>query len=427
MTNKHWLMTLVLLCGCAAAIAAGTQPQQQDDEDESTLRAELARQLEGVTVRLATIPSHLECAPRLDLTEHVAMFAEDIARSPLSADEAKRIAKGIVQLDSFVRLYGGGVTTVCQLHDQKQASDSHFAQLRAEVEQRLTLAVTAIQSRMPSSPAELEEIFRSEWRFQKLHERCYTSKTHSNQIGACLRGGTPFDALRELVHVADDGVIRPRHAVGLGRDEVTSHYKHDGGSLFSRNHSRLRAENTFQSGGTTFTFGVASKRKALHSSVNMMNWVKSDLRYGLDLLSSATLADIYVGHLVNAARHHAATWCAATVRSGALIANVFNDHAPSAGDAVQPYTDASRLLRAEIEQIAATGTDDLCNGANAQLRSLVGSVVGAAIDKVRPAPPLYTDARTEEELVLRAHARQLRASYLLGDAAADLVATDALQ
>ena len=425
MTNKHWLMTLVLLCGCAAAIAAGTQ--QQDAEDGSARRAELARLLEGVTVRLASIPSHLECAPQVDLTEHVAMFAEDIARSPLSAAEAERIAAGIVQLDNFVRLYGGGVTTVCQLHDQKQASDSHFAQLRAEVEQRLTLAVTAIQSRMPSSPAELEEIFRSEWRFRRLHGRCYTSSTHSNQRRACLRGGTPFDALRKLVHVADDGVIRPRNAVGLGSDEVTSYYQRHGGGFWSRNHSRLDAENTFQSGGTTFTFGVASKRKALHSSVNMMHWVKSDLRYGLDLLSSATLADIYVGHLVNAARLHAATWCAATVRSGALIANVFNDHAPSAGDAVQPYTDAGRLLRADIEQIAATGTDDLCNGANAQLRSLVGSVVGAAIDKVRPAPPLYTDARTEEELVLRAHARQLRASYLLGDAAVELVATDALQ
>ena len=138
-------------------------------------------------------------------------------------------------------------------------------------------------------------------------------------------------------------------------------------------------------------------------------------------------ANDFVQNLVAAARHHAASTCRAIVRSGALIAKTFNDHAPSVGDAVRPYSKAARLLRAEIEQIAATGAADLCDGANAALRTLVGPAVDAAIDSLRPGPSAYTDARTQEELVLHAHARRLMASYLLGDEAPELVATDPRQ
>ena len=47
--------------------------------------------------RLATIPSQRECAPRVDLSGHMAMF-----------EEANRIARATVQLANYIRYYGQG-------------------------------------------------------------------------------------------------------------------------------------------------------------------------------------------------------------------------------------------------------------------------------------------------------------------------------
>ena len=301
---------------------------------------------------MASIPSQRACAPRVGFEDHASMFEADIARSPLTAEEAKRIARGIVQLDNFVRYYATSVADVCRLYDQVRATESRFERLRVEVHEPLLRAVTSIQSRLPSSPAELKEVFRA--------GNCYHPSRHVAVVSSCLRKGTPYRALQEFVHVADDGVIQARHNARLGRDRVTRYNRYTGGSIFYRDHTDVAVVNAVWSGGGTFEFWVMAKRKALHSKSNTVRWAKNSLRYSLGLPSSATIADLYVGRLVAAARRHAADWCQKTVQNGARLARTFNAHAPAGGDTVRPYADAAKAIRAEIERIAPTGTASLC-------------------------------------------------------------------
>ena len=221
--TKPLIVSLVVLCS-AGILAAGGQPQG----DEATRRAALEQQLEGVEARMAAIPAERECAPRVGLDSHAAMFEADIDRSPLSAAEAERIAQGIVQLDNFVRYYGSAVADTCRLYDQVRASESRFARLRADVHDRLVQAVTAIQSRLPSSAGELESVFRT--------GNCYHPNRHATVISSCLMEGTPFRAMQAFVHVADAGVIRARRRTSLGRDDVR-HNQYTGGSFLYRNHT----------------------------------------------------------------------------------------------------------------------------------------------------------------------------------------------
>ncbi len=362
--TKLLIAILVILSG-PTAFVVGAQP-----EDGRTRRAELRALLDAVGDRMAAIPARRECAPQIGLEDLAAMFEADIARSPLSAEEAARIARGIVQLDNFVRYYGGAVADTCRIHDQVRAGEGRAARLRDEVHDRLVQAVTAIQSRLPSSASELEAVFRT--------ANCYHPSRHATVVSTCLREGTPFEVMRAFVHVADDGVIRARRDPGLGRDRVTNHYHYTGGSFLYRNHSDLTVENTVESAGR-HRFMAMATRKALHTQSTMLNWVRGSLRRGLDLPSSATIVDLYVGRLVDASRRHAAAWCETTVKSGALLAKAFNAQAPADGDAVRPYADAAQAIRADIERIAVTGSADLCTGANADLRALVGPAADEAI------------------------------------------------
>ena len=125
------------------------------------------------------------------------MFETDIERSPLSADEAGHIARGTVQLDNFVRYCGGAVAETCRIPDQVLVGEGRTARLRDEVRDRLVRAVTGIQSRLPSSPADLEAVFRT--------GNCYHPSRHATVLSTCVRAGTPFGLLRAVVHVADDG------------------------------------------------------------------------------------------------------------------------------------------------------------------------------------------------------------------------------
>lgn len=414
--SKPLIVTLAILLGPAAALSAGAQPA----DEEGARRAELQRLLVGVEARMAAIPSQRACAPRVGLEDHAAMFEADIARSPLSAEEAARIARGIVQLDDFVRYYETSVADVCRVYDQVRATESRFERLRIDVHEPLLRAVTSIQSRLPSSASELKEVFQA--------QNCYYPSRHAAVVSSCLYEGTPFGALREFVHVADDGVIRARHDARLGRDHVTRYHRYTGGSFLYRNHTKVDVVNTVRSDGGSFKFGVKATRKALHSRTSTLRWAKDSLRYSLGLPSSATIADIYVARLVDAARRHAAGWCERTVKSGALLARTFNVHAPSGGEAARRYADAAKMIRADIERIAATGAADLCTGRNADLRALIGPALDEAVEPpVDIDEALYVEARTKEELMLRSHGRYLRAGYLLGETAARLIATDAGQ
>ena len=162
------------------------------------------------------------------------------------------------------------------------------------------------------------------WKRSSGPANCYHPSRHATVVSTCLREGTPFEVMRAFVHVADDGVIRARRGPGLGRDRVTNHHHYTGGSFLYRNHSDLTVENMVESAGR-HTFMAMATRKALHTQSTMLNWVRGRLRRGLDLPSSATIADLYVGRLVDASRRHAAAWCESTVKSGALLAKAFND------------------------------------------------------------------------------------------------------
>ena len=174
--------------------------------------------------------------------------------------------------------------------------------------------------------------------------------------------------MQAFVHVADDGLIGGRRRTdGFGSDQVT-HYRRYTPIGFGRDYTDLHLENTVRSAERQFRFGVMVKRVRLHSPADMFNWTKrSLLRSGLNLPSTATIADVYVQRLVDAARRHAVSWCQTTVKSGALTAKVFSAHAPDGGPAALPYAEASKLLRADIENLAATGISELCNGNNADI------------------------------------------------------------
>ena len=68
------------------------------------------------------------------------------------------------------------------------------------------------------------------------------------------------------------------------------------------------------------------------------------------------------------------------------------------------------------------------HGENTDLRALIGPALDAAVE-----PPVdideaqYVEARMKEELMLQSHGRYLRAGYLLGETAAQLIAPDAGQ
>ena len=268
MMSKPLIVTLAILLGPAAALSAGAQPA----DEERARRAGLQRLLDGVEARMATIPSQRECAPRVGFEDHAAMFGADIARSPLSAAQAERIARGIVQFDNFVRYYETSVADVCRLYEQVRATAGRFERLRVEVHEPLLRAVTTIQSRLPSSPAELEEVFRA--------HNCYHPSRHAAVISSCLHNGTPFRALQAFVHVADDGVIRARHDARLGRDHVTGYNRYTGGSFLYRNHTDVEVVNAVRGEGGSFKFGVMATRKALHSRESTLRWAKNSLRHG---------------------------------------------------------------------------------------------------------------------------------------------------
>ena len=251
-------------------------------------------------------------------------------------------------------------------------------QLRPEIEERLTRAVTDIQSRMPSSPAELESVFRPA-------PSCYIPRRRPRFIRLCLLGGTPFEVLRMFVHVADDGVIRARHGLGLGRDRVTHDLRWVRDFVIRAHRTYLYVENTTHSGGRQYEFGVMAHKKGSHSQPSMLDWVKNNLQRGLDLPESATIADIFVGRLVDAARRHAVARCRATVKSGARVTQVFNAHAPISRRVAmrQPYNVAAEVLRTDIEQVAATGAAELCDSNTAGLRALVGPAVDVALGTAR--------------------------------------------
>lgn len=393
----------------AVVLAGGMQPAGVEVER----RAELKQLLDGVKARLATVPSQRECAPLVDFTGFMLVLEEDISRTPLSAEAANRIEWGIGQLDDFAQYFGLAVGDVCQLYDRSEASAAGLADRRIDVENRLTEAVTAIQARMPANPSELEAVFPAGY--------CSYPPEHvGGSIRTCLHEGTPFEALQAFVHVAPDGVIRARRAnVGLGSARKTENYPWTGGSFLYRNHTKFAIEITVRRGGSQFRFGAFAKRARLHEERNMLDWTMRTLQRERNLPASATLADVYVRDMVDAARRHAASWCQTTVKSGALTARVFNSYSPDRGSAVMPYSDASKVLRADIENLAATGVAELCNGNNADLRALIGPALDEAFaEPIDTDGALYEEARLQEQLVLDEHWRRLRAAYLLGGAAA---------
>ena len=142
--TRLFITAAVVLCP-AVVLAGGMQP----DAAEVERRAQLEQMLDGVKARLATTPSRRECAPQVDFTGFMRMLEEDISRMPLSAAQTDRIEWGFGELDDFVRYFGSAVSEVCQLFDRNQASATRLADLRTDVEDRLTQAVTAIHARKP--------------------------------------------------------------------------------------------------------------------------------------------------------------------------------------------------------------------------------------------------------------------------------------
>ena len=57
---------------------------------------------------------------------------------------------------------GRAVVDVCRLYDESAAAARRLAQQRAEIQERLVQAVTAIQAQMPTSPRELSEVLNGQ-------------------------------------------------------------------------------------------------------------------------------------------------------------------------------------------------------------------------------------------------------------------------
>ena len=427
MTKPRMFGVVVVLSAAVVAVAAttvGTQPEEPGG-DEGARRVELEQFLGALQERLAGVAAPRECAPRVSFGEHVRMFATDIERSPLSADQAQRIMKGLIELEDLTRYYEGAVDEVCGLAAEYRVDEVERERVRADVQGRLTSAVTAVQSRLPATPAALESVFPN--------YQCYTSKRHVSHTTICLREGTPFEAMEAFIQVDADGAIGPRHdPTTLGQDTVLGVY-HGGRTwgIATRNHTRISAEGKVQvSDGQRFTVGIQGKMKKIRTESTMLTWAKSDLKYyynrsRLDLPRSATITGIYVGRLVDAVRRHATATCATTVGNGARLAQAFNEYAPSDGEAAQVYADAAKVVRADIEGIAPTGSADICSGTNTALQALVGPATREAMPEPKVDGTLVADARMTEELTLRDYSRELRKNYLLGDLDAQPVANQA--
>ena len=116
--------------------------------------------------------------------------------------------------------------------------------------ERLIEAVTAMQSKLPDSPAELEAVFRA--------PNCYFHypSSHRTTTTICLFEGTPFGALRRFVHVVD-GVIRARGGLRIGRDEMTQFFSRHRCFLPSYSNATLR--NRVEG----MVFGSIAGRKSL--------------------------------------------------------------------------------------------------------------------------------------------------------------------
>ena len=114
--------------------------------------------------------------------------------------------------------------------------------------ERLIEAVTAIQSDLPASPAELEAVFRAPY--------CYYPSSHRVKTSICLFEGTPFEAMRRFVRVVD-GKIRARGGLRIGRDSMTEFFIKRGPGFY-RDHSNAKLRNSVGGG---IVFGSMAKRK----------------------------------------------------------------------------------------------------------------------------------------------------------------------
>ena len=421
MTTLTTSILALTITGWALTLTAAAQEPEEHD-----LRAELESRLDGVEARIAAIPAR-DCAPGSRHDALLAMIEDDIERSsPLSPEEASRIAEGIRSLDAYAGYYASAAAFTCADHDKARSNLDSLEELRDRARERLMDAVIAIQSDLPASPAELKDVFRA--------PNCYYPSRHTVTTSICLFEGTPFEAMRRFILVDDDGVIRARGGMRLGRDVMTQFFRKDGSTVLYRDHSNATLRNSVEG----LVFGSMAMRKTLRwNRQNMRDSIMGTL-YGrvrrlshLDALprsadmrstengnssdkSPVTVAGVYVARLVNAARSHAAATCAATVRNGARLARAFTAGTPE-GEAARIYVDAERLIRAEIEQIAATGADELCDRRQTDMRALVDPVLARVVN-----PPgdvemqLYEQARLDEELKLRVLADRLRERYFFG-------------
>ena len=266
--------------------------------------------------------------------------------------------------------------------------------------ERLIEAVVAVQSQLPASPAQLEAVFRA--------PNCYYSRYHVTTTTICLFDGTPFEAMRRFVQIVD-GEIRAPRGLKIGRDVMTHSRRESGcfagGLLSTRDHYYATIWNDVGGG---IVFGSMAMREwkrdrlidwerrirvsmlaTLYSSLQRLpqldelprmasSSMRSTRRGSSSKSSPVTVAGAYVAGLVNAARSHAAAMCVATVRNGTRLANVFSSKAPAEGEAARIYyRDASRVIRAELEQTAATGgADDLCR--RTDMRALVAPALERA-------------------------------------------------
>ena len=292
--------------------------------------------------------------------------------------------------------------------------------------ERLIEAVTAIQSDLPASPAELEAVFPAPY--------CYYPSSHRVETSICLFEGTPFEAMRRFVRVVD-GKIRARGGLRIGRDSMTEFFRERGLGIFYRNHSNAKLRNSVGGG---IVFGSMAKRKdtdwtpkrmrnsILHVLYHELKWLpqldalpriadmRSTRRGNSSQRSPVTVAGVYVAHLVNAARSHAAATCAATVRNGARLAKAFSSRTPE-GEAADIYVDATRLIRGEIEQIAASGADELCDRRQTDMRALVDPVLERVVNSLDGVEiQLYERARLKEKLNLDEFAGLVRKHYFFG-------------
>ena len=101
---------------------------------------------------MASIPSQRACAPRVGLEDRASMFAADIARSPLTAEEAERIARGIVQLDNFVR----DADILCRLYEQVRATESRRLRGGSFLYRNIVDVERSNRIRLPSRDQNLE-------------------------------------------------------------------------------------------------------------------------------------------------------------------------------------------------------------------------------------------------------------------------------